>query len=195
MFNLKLTILTLATLAVTGLHTSPALSQAVNSSETEPTLEQPTPQGASEAHIEAARSLLSQLGPLQANGNIFYNTLATSALEGFQAEMSRPLTEDERQQLHQFWYEKLQTVLTAEELEEMLVAVYVRNFTLEELTAINQFYQTPAGLKWQSTLPALQQELTALSSSYVLALSSNDEWVSATLNELLAEIPSLADSQ
>lgn len=195
MFNLKLTVLTIATLVMAGLPALPAFSQEIDSPETEPVPEQLAPQVADEAHLAAARSLLNQLGPLQSNSDIFYNTLATSAIEGFRVEMGRPLTEEERQQLYRFWYEKLQTVLTAEELEAMLVAVYVRDFTLEELTAINQFYQTPAGLKWQNALPALQQELTAISSSYVLALSSDNEWVTNTLNELLVEIPSLADSQ
>lgn len=195
MFNIKLTALTAVAVAIAGTSALPALSQEIEPSETESVPVQPVMQAADEAHVEVARSLISQLGPLQSNGDIFYATFATSAVQGFQEKMSRSLTDSESQQLYSFWYEKIQTALTSADLEEMLVATYVRNFTQAELIAISQFYQTPAGLKWQSSLPTLQQELTAISSSYVLELSSDNEWINNTLSELLTEIPSLADSQ
>ena len=190
MLNTKLTALIVAAFATAGLTASPAFSQ-----DTEPAPEPPVVQTLDDDHAQAARSLIRQLGPLQANGEVFYTTFATSAVEGFETQISRSLTDEERQQLYRFWYEKIQTALTSEELEDRLVAVYVRDFTREELTAIHQFYQSPAGVKWQSTLPDLQRELGAIGSNYIRTLSSDSDWLNSTLNELLTEIPSLADAQ
>lgn len=99
------------------------------------------------AQEQAARDLIRKLGPLQSNGEAFYTTFATSAVEGFQSKMSRPLTDTERQQLYSFWHQQVQESLGESALEDQLVALYARDFTLEELTAINQFYETPAGMK------------------------------------------------
>lgn len=202
--NPKLTALTVASLAIAGLFAAPAFAQTVitaPSLESSPATTAPAKIStqqlaqAQTAEAEAARELIEKLGPLQSNGEAFYSTFSTSAVEGFQSQLSRQLTELERQQLYNFWYQQVQESLSSEELKEMLVAVYVEEFTLEELTAINAFYETPAGLKWEAILPSLQQTLGTLSSDYLLALAADDVWLGGTLEDLLIAVPSLADTQ
>ena len=194
------TLLTLASWAIAVLFATPAFSQTTPPSieqlpATTQTLESIQLAQTQDAHAQAARELIAKLGPLQSNDEAFYTAFSTSAVEGFQAQISRPLTELERQQLYSFWYERAQTSLTSEELQESLVEVYVEAFTLEELTAINQFYETPAGKKWEAVLPSLQQTLGQISSEYLLALSADEAWLNNTINDLLVEIPSLAEPQ
>lgn len=88
--------------------------------------------------------------------------------------MSRPLTDIERQQLYSFWYQQVQESFSSEALEDELVALYTRDFTLGELTAINQFYETSVGMKWRETLPSFQQELGETSSHYLLELAADN---------------------
>ena len=201
--NPNLTALTVALLTTAGFFAAPAFSQTAadpslsSAQATTVRTETPTPQlaQAQNAEVEAARELIEKLGPLQSNGEAFYTTFSTSAVEGFQSQISRSLTDSERQQLYNFWYRQVQTSLSSEDLKERLVTVYVDEFTLEELTAINAFYETPAGLKWEAVLPGMQQTLGTMSSDYLLALAADETWLNGTLNDLLTEIPSLADTQ
>jgi uncharacterized protein len=44
------------------------------------------------------------------------------------------------------------------ELLEMIIPIYDKYYTLEDLKAVNAFYSTPAGQKILSTLPQVMQE-------------------------------------
>ena len=48
--------------------------------------------------------------------------------------------------------------LDMNELLEMIIPIYDKYYTLEDLKAVNAFYSTPAGQKILSTLPQVMQE-------------------------------------
>jgi uncharacterized protein len=56
-----------------------------------------------------------------------------------------------------FWT-KFQQKMDTHELIEKVIPVYDKYYTIEDLKAINLFYETPAGQKVLSTLPQLIQE-------------------------------------
>ncbi|MGB3765119.1 MAG: hypothetical protein WA947_01060, partial [Phormidesmis sp.] len=121
--NTRLTVL-VAAFASAGLTALPAFSQTASAAALKPAstatlLPAPplaptaSPQLAQAPSAEAeARKLIEKLGPLQSNGEVFYTTFATSAVEGFQSKMDRPLTDSEREQLYNFWYQKVQASLS-----------------------------------------------------------------------------------
>ena len=75
--------------------------------------------------------------------------------------LPRQMIDQYRQALPQvpaaFW-DEFQKELNPEELISLIVPVYARHFSLEELTAINAFLATPAGLKFGLTNPIIAQE-------------------------------------
>ena len=56
-----------------------------------------------------------------------------------------------------FW-DRLEQKMDMRELIEKIIPVYDKYYTLEDLKAINAFYETPAGQKVLSTLPQVMQE-------------------------------------
>jgi hypothetical protein len=57
----------------------------------------------------------------------------------------------------EFW-NKFEEKLDVHELLEKVIPVYDKYYTLEDLKAVNAFYETPAGKKILSTLPQVSQE-------------------------------------
>lgn len=56
-----------------------------------------------------------------------------------------------------FW-EKVQKKMDTRELQEKIIPIYDKYYTIEDLKAINAFYETPVGQKVLSTLPQIMQE-------------------------------------
>jgi hypothetical protein len=56
-----------------------------------------------------------------------------------------------------FWT-KFQQKMNTREMIDLIIPVYDKYYTLEDLKAVNAFYETPAGQKVLSTLPQLMQE-------------------------------------
>jgi hypothetical protein len=56
-----------------------------------------------------------------------------------------------------FW-DRLEKKMDSHELIEKIIPVYDKYYTLEDLKAVNAFYESPAGQKVLSTLPQVMQE-------------------------------------
>ena len=56
-----------------------------------------------------------------------------------------------------FW-EKLQEKMDTRELLEKIIPLYDKYYTIEDLKAVNSFYESSAGQKLLSTLPQIMQE-------------------------------------
>jgi uncharacterized protein len=56
-----------------------------------------------------------------------------------------------------FWI-KFQEKMDARELLEKIIPLYDKYYSIEDLKAVNAFYETPAGQKLLSTLPQIMQE-------------------------------------
>lgn len=107
-----------------------------------------------------------------------------------QPTLARAMSENEKQRLYAFWYRKVREMIPYAAMEQMLVPVYVRYFTLEELEEINQFYQTPVGRKMSELSPTLFQEGSNAGQELTRNFVANEEWMNATLTELRSEFPS-----
>ena len=66
-------------------------------------------------------------------------------------KMSKPVVPDS------FW-EEFRNEVDAQELLNLIVPIYDRHFTHDEIRAIIAFYETPVGLKFIEMLPAITQE-------------------------------------
>lgn len=56
-----------------------------------------------------------------------------------------------------FW-NRFEQKMDARELIEKIIPVYDKYYTLEDLKAVNAFYESPAGQKILATLPQVMQE-------------------------------------
>lgn len=56
-----------------------------------------------------------------------------------------------------FW-QKFQLKMDTRELLEKIIPLYDKYYTIEDLKAVNAFYESPAGQKVLSTLPQITQE-------------------------------------
>ena len=56
-----------------------------------------------------------------------------------------------------FWT-KFQQKMDTRELINKIIPIYDKYYTIEDLKAVNAFYETPAGQKVLSTLPQIMQE-------------------------------------
>lgn len=56
-----------------------------------------------------------------------------------------------------FW-EKLRTKLNMHELKDKIIPVYDKYYTLEDIKAINAFYESPAGRKVTASMPQIMKE-------------------------------------
>ncbi len=109
-----------------------------------------------------------------------------------QPRIGRSFTESEKQRLYAFWYRKLREIITPEKLEQILVPVYAKYFTLEEIQAINQFYRTPAGEKLLqlSSSSALTRNTENATAELRQEFQLNEELRNSFVEELRDEFPS-----
>ncbi len=72
-------------------------------------------------------------------------------MEGMRAAMPR---------VPEKYFEKYRALISLDEMRDRLVAVYDKHFTVEELKAVLQFYDSPAGKKMtQETVPILRESM------------------------------------
>jgi uncharacterized protein len=122
-----------------------------------------------------------------------YVDAASQASTQFQASiqptLGRALFDDEKERLYAFWYRKVREMIPYESLEKILVPVFSRYFSLEELEEINQFYSTPVGRRLIELTPTLSREGGNAGRMLASKLTSSNEWMSSMLAELRAEFP------
>jgi hypothetical protein len=106
-----------------------------------------------------------------------------------QPTLGRALTDAEKQRLYMFWYRKTKEMMPYEVLEQMLIPIYMRTFTLDEVEKINEFYHTPAGARLVQLTPTLIREAENAGTKLASELTSNREWMNSTLEELRTEFP------
>jgi uncharacterized protein len=61
-------------------------------------------------------------------------------------------------QVPELFWTKFQQKMNTHELVEKIIPIYDKYYTVEDIKAINAFYETPTGQKLLSTLPAAMQE-------------------------------------
>jgi uncharacterized protein len=125
----------LAVVALLGLLPSRALA-----------MEEPVPTNAS------AEDLARQLIHLTGGGSLGKQVI-TQMVDSFR--QSHPKVPEE------FWTELLASV-DPKQLEDMVVPIYVKNFTAEELRASIQFYSSPVGQSLIHKLPVVLQQSMAV---------------------------------
>lgn len=76
-----------------------------------------------------------------------------------------------------FW-DKFQKRLDARDLIEKIIPLYDKYYTLEDLKAVNAFYESPAGEKVLSTLPQITQE----------SMKVGQEWGEKVAKQAVAEL-------
>ncbi len=67
--------------------------------------------------------------------------------------------------------EFMQTSLT--ELSEMLIPVYQKHMTIEDLDAVIAFYESPAGVKYAQKTPFIMQESMQVGSQWGLKIGND----------------------
>ena len=87
--------------------------------------------------------------------------LQLTGTERLMGQMENQLIASFRAQMPQvpeaFWT-KFQQKMNTREMLDLIIPVYDKYYTLDDLKAVNAFYQTPVGQKVLSTLPQVMQE-------------------------------------
>jgi hypothetical protein len=87
--------------------------------------------------------------------------LQLTGMEKLMAQMKTQMISALKSQMKQvpesFWA-KFQEKLDTHELLERIIPLYDKYYTIEDLKAVNAFYESPAGQKLLSTLPQITQE-------------------------------------
>lgn len=68
----------------------------------------------------------------------------------------------EMKQVPESFWEKFQQKMDTRELLEKIIPLYDKYYTMDDLKAVNAFYESPAGKKVLSTLPQIMQESVAI---------------------------------
>ena len=111
-------------------------------------------------------------------------------LAGMSANMKPMLSKmlppgDYQDKLIPLFFEKLQSKMKGDDLIEMLIPVYDKYLSKEDIDGLAQFYQTPVGKKMVSVLPQLAVETQAA------AMNMGQELGRRAMLEVLAEHPDL----
>jgi len=109
--------------------------------------------------------------------------LANMFQEGFQTELQRQLSENEKQHLHYFWFRKIKEIMPPSALEAFLIPVVTRYLTYDDIMEINHFYSTQLGKKLRYLLPVMERESKAFGQIIGRKLG-NSEWMNSTIKEM-----------
>jgi hypothetical protein len=71
----------------------------------------------------------------------------------------------------EFWDEAKKEFSEAGKLEELVIPIYSKYYTLEEINAIIDFYNTPTGKKMIETMPAVMQESMAAGQAWGMEIA------------------------
>ncbi len=142
-------------------------------------------------HSEAAKAFLH----LQVNPEIMeesYQQTATHIATKFQLDIqpkiNRAFTEDEVRRLQFFWYNRLKDMMPYSKLEELIVPVITKNFTVDELHDINRFLQSPTGLKLTEIQPIIAEE-ARIAGEEMGKKIADKQWIEATKQDLMIQFP------
>ncbi len=100
----------------------------------------------------AIRQLLEVTGAAQM-GTQMVDTLMTQMAPAFPSVPSK------------LWKE-MAAMFDADEMTELVIPLYDKHFTLEEIQALAAFYESPAGKKFIATMPALMQDSMAVGNEW-----------------------------
>jgi uncharacterized protein len=90
-----------------------------------------------------------------------------------------------REKVIDLFFEKFRSRVDAQQLLELIVPVYDKHLSHEEIKALIQFYETPLGKKTLSALPAIALESREVGEKWGQALGSD------CMTEVLTEHPEL----
>lgn len=160
--------------------TVPAVAQSAAPAKTQEAGAKPAAKVAPEKEA-AIRKLFEIQGARQSMGQV---------LAGMSANMKPMLSKmlppgDYQDQLIPLFFEKFQSKMKADDLIEMLIPVYDKYLSKEDIDGLAQFYQTPVGKKMVSVLPQLAVETQAA------AMNMGQELGRKAMLEVLAEHPDL----
>ena len=91
-----------------------------------------------------------------------------------------------RERLVDYFFEKFNQKASAPQLLELIVPIYDKYYTHEEIRGLMEFYQTPLGKKMLATLPQLVADSQAIGQKWGADLGQE------SMKEVLAEHPDLA---
>jgi uncharacterized protein len=90
-----------------------------------------------------------------------------------------------QEKLIDLFLEKFRSKANAQQLVDLIIPIYDKHLSHEEIKALIQFYETPLGKKTLSALPTIAQESREVGEKWGQALGSD------SMNEVLAEHPDL----
>lgn len=160
--------------------TVPAVAQSAAPAKTQGEAAKPAARVAPEKEA-AIRKLFEIQGTRQSMGQV---------LAGMSANMKPMLSKmlppgDYQEKLIPLFFEKFQSKMKGDDLIEMLIPVYDKYLSKEDIDGLAQFYQTPVGKKMVSVLPQLAVETQAA------AMNMGQELGRKAMLEVLAEHPDL----
>jgi uncharacterized protein len=144
----------------------------------------PTPSSVDPAKEAAIRKLFEAVGTKELVTQMLGSTLTRI----------KPLVESSlppgeyRAELVDLFFQRFQSKFTSERLLTLLVSVYDKHFSLDEVEGLTQFYQTPLGKKAVSVLPQVVSECQEVGAKL------GEEVGRESMLELLAERPDLKKS-
>jgi hypothetical protein len=90
-----------------------------------------------------------------------------------------------RQQLLDLFFQKFNSKITAQTFAALVVPIYERHFTDEDVKGLIRFYQTPLGQKFVKTMPTMLTEIQTAAHGWGVRLGRE------SMREVLAEHPEL----
>ena len=158
----------------------PAVGQSAAPAKTQEEVTKPAAKVAPEKEA-AIRKLFEIQGTRQSMGQV---------LAGMSANMKPMLSKmlppgDYQDKLIPLFFERFQTKMKADDLIELLIPVYDKYLSKEDIDGLAQFYQTPVGKKMVSVLPQLAVETQAA------AMNLGQELGRKAMLEVFAEHPDL----
>jgi hypothetical protein len=95
---------------------------------------------------------------------------------------------DYREQLVELFFQKFRGKRNAGQLVELIIPIYDKYYSDEEIKALTQFYETPVGRKMLTVLPKVSAESQAAGAQWGQQLGRE------TMMEVLAEHPELQNA-
>ncbi len=146
------------------------------------------------ARDAAIRTMVGyQIGPEYLE--MVYVEAAQAASNGFLAEvgpiLKRAPTEQEKQEMVLFWHGEIKQLLSYPRLQDLLVPVFARHFSLEEIQEINRFYESPVGRKLTRLAPVMASDARQAAMELVSSALGDEKWKQAFVERLLVRFPYL----
>jgi hypothetical protein len=175
--------------------TGPALAQAPATSQSRtpntPAQSQPTVAGgasqapAAEPVDPAKDAAIRRLMDLTGAGKLG-GQMVDGMMPQMRAMISQSIGQNARaDQFLEAFFRKFRTHLTDADIVNMIVPVYARHFSLEDIQALIQFYESPVGQRFVEQLPRLTEESRAIGAKLGQAAAFQ------TLEEMSDDYPEL----